>query len=96
MEMGQYESETAGVLVGEAVLKIAMRCYYPLEFLNLIVGKGFEVVDTWGGYDGEAYGSGPESVVAFRDGGRESRSLGPEGKSKPLAVPIPSDSVSLP
>jgi hypothetical protein len=64
MEMGQYESETAGVLVGEAVLKIAMRCYYPLEFLNLIVGKGFEVVDTWGGYDGEAYGSGPESVVA--------------------------------
>ncbi len=53
-------------VVAEATLKIAMRCYYPEEFVQLIASKGFEVVDRWGGYGGEAYGVGPELVVRFR------------------------------
>jgi len=55
-------------LIGEAVLKIAMRCYYPQEFLDLIEGNGFRVTGKWGGYAGETYGTGPELVVAFKGG----------------------------
>jgi SAM-dependent methyltransferase len=53
-------------LVDEAVLRIAMRCYYPEEFATLIAGHGFRIVNRWGGYAGEAYGEGPELVVQFR------------------------------
>jgi len=52
-------------LLDEATLRIAMRCYYPQEFIDLIHSKGFEVIERWGGYGGEAYGEGPELVVAF-------------------------------
>ena len=52
-------------LVDEAVLKIVMRCYYPQEFVQLIVGHGFRVLNRWGGYHGEPYGQGPELVVEF-------------------------------
>jgi SAM-dependent methyltransferase len=54
--------------IGEAVLRIAMRCYYPQEFLDLIEGNGFRVTGKWGGYAGEQYGTGPKLVVAFKDG----------------------------
>ncbi|MHB9022875.1 MAG: class I SAM-dependent DNA methyltransferase [Armatimonadota bacterium] len=57
-----YEGET---LVEEAVLPLAMRCYYPNEFLALIESHGFRVTGKWGGYAGEPYGEGPELVVAF-------------------------------
>jgi SAM-dependent methyltransferase len=57
-----YEGET---LKEESILKIAMRCYYPDEFVNLIRGHGFEILDRWGGYQGEVYGLGPELVVKF-------------------------------
>ena len=52
-------------LVDEAVLKIAMRCYYPEEFVQLIVRYGFRILNRWGGYAGEPYGKGPELVVQF-------------------------------
>jgi len=56
-------------LVEEAVLRIAMRCYYPQELLDLVEGKGFRVVGKWGGYAGETYGVGSELVVAFERSG---------------------------
>ncbi len=52
-------------LVDEAVMKIAMRCYYPDELIGLVEERGFVITDTWGGYAGEEYGEGPELVVKF-------------------------------
>lgn len=51
--------------VDEATLKIALRCYYPEEFVQLISNQGFRVLQQWGGYNGEAYGQGSELVVEF-------------------------------
>ena len=48
-----------------AVLKIAMRCYYPDEFKRIFAERGFEIIDRWGGYSGEEYGGGPELVIQF-------------------------------
>jgi SAM-dependent methyltransferase len=56
-------------LVDEATLKIAMRCYYPEEFVCLVVNHGFRVLQQWGGYAGEPYGKGSELVVQFTQGG---------------------------
>jgi hypothetical protein len=39
--------------------------YYD-QFIGLIEGHGFSVINRWGGYDNEPYGQGPELVVAFR------------------------------
>ena len=61
----RYEDEA---LVDEAVLKIAMRCYYPEEFEQLIAKQGFRVLRRWGGYEGEPYGQGPELVIQFTQG----------------------------
>lgn len=55
-------------LVDEALLSIAMRCYYPDEFLALISDAGFVICNTWGGYAGEKYGKGSELVVEFMSG----------------------------
>ncbi len=63
-----YRRYHGDALVDEAVLNIAMRCYYPEEFEQLIVGHGFRVLNRWGGYAGEAYGEGSELVLQFRDG----------------------------
>ena len=49
---------------------IAMRCYYPDEFIQLIDGYGFQVIGKWGGYAGEPYGEGGELVVAFTESGK--------------------------
>jgi len=62
----RYQGET---LVDEAVLRIAMRCYYPDEFVQLIVKQGFRVLQQWGGYEGEPYGQGSELVVQFTQDG---------------------------
>jgi hypothetical protein len=51
----------------KAILKIAMRCYYPEEFTAVIRNHGFEILNQWGGYSDELYGLGPELVVEFRD-----------------------------
>jgi SAM-dependent methyltransferase len=61
----QYEGE---VLTDETVLRIAMRCYYPEEFAQLILSHGFKSVARWGGYAGEPYGEGPELVIQFTHG----------------------------
>ncbi len=58
----RYEGDR---LVDESVLKIAMRCWYPQEFRDLITGHGYRIVSEWGGYGGEMYGQGPELVIQF-------------------------------
>jgi SAM-dependent methyltransferase len=60
----RYEGDR---LIDEAVLKIAMRCWYPDEFQHLIVSHGFRITGSWGGYRGEAWGSGSELVAQFGD-----------------------------
>ncbi len=59
----RYEGET---LKDEATLKIVMRYYYPDEFEKVIVDHGFQIMNRWGGYEGEAYGQGPELVIQFK------------------------------
>ena len=61
-----YRRYAGDELIEEAVLKIVMRCYYPEQFIRLIEGHGFRIVNRWGGYAGEVYGEGPELVVQFR------------------------------
>lgn len=61
-----YRRFRGNELLTEALLQIAMRCYYPQEFVALIESNGFEVVGRWGGYADEIYGEGPELVVSFR------------------------------
>jgi len=53
----------------EVVLHLVMRCYWPETFEKLITAHGFQIVNRWGGYEGEVYGEGPELVVQFRAGG---------------------------
>ena len=53
-------------MIDETVLSICMRCYYPNEFEQLVSEHGFEIVGQWGGYQGEAYGGGPELVIEFK------------------------------
>jgi SAM-dependent methyltransferase len=64
-----YRRYHGTALVDEAVLQITMRCYYPEEFMQLIVQQGFRVLQQWGGYAGELYGQGSELVVQFTQGG---------------------------
>jgi hypothetical protein len=61
-----YRLYEGTMIVEEAVLSISMRCYYPDQFMSLIIEHGFEVIGQWGGYEGEAYGTGPELVIQFR------------------------------
>ena len=52
-------------ILEEAVLEIAMRCYYPEDLISVIESHGFRVLEKWGGYAGEGYGEGSELVVEF-------------------------------
>ncbi len=61
-----YRRYAGEVLQEEAVLKIVMRCYYPDDFEALIRNHGFEILNQWGGYQGEPYGTGPELVIQFK------------------------------
>ena len=63
-----YREYAGEVLTDETVLKIAMRCYFPGEFVQLILAQGFRIVARWGGYAGEPYGEGPELVIQFTHG----------------------------
>jgi SAM-dependent methyltransferase len=62
----RYEGDS---LVDETVLRIPMRCYYPDDFDELVRAHGFDILERWGGYAGEAYGEGPELVLQFADRG---------------------------
>lgn len=63
-----YRRFRDGEKIDEARLDIAMRCYYPEEFIHLLESAGFQVMERWGGYAGEVYGEGGELVVLFRLG----------------------------
>ncbi len=52
-------------MVEEAVLPLAMRCYYPEDLISVIESHGFRILEKWGGYAGEAYGEGGELVIEF-------------------------------
>lgn len=54
------------VLVEEVIHPIIMRCYYPDEFKRLITNMGFTITRSWGGYNNEEYGVGPELVIEFK------------------------------
>ncbi len=60
-----YRTYAGEALVDESVLKIVMRCYYPVEFEQLVRAHGFTILKRWGGYAGEPYGEGPELVLQF-------------------------------
>ena len=62
-----YRRYQGNVMVDEVVSSIAMRCWYPEEFVASVRHAGFRVTGQWGGYAGEPYGSGPELIVAFAD-----------------------------
>ncbi|MFX0201748.1 MAG: class I SAM-dependent DNA methyltransferase [Candidatus Hodarchaeota archaeon] len=64
-----YRKYQGDVLKDEVVFKIAMRCYYPDEFKRLITSHEFDIINLWGGYNGEPYGEGPELVVQFEKNG---------------------------
>ena len=55
------------VQVDEVVMPITMRCWYPEQVFRLLESRGFQVVNTWGGYAGEAFGEGQELIVQFRE-----------------------------
>src|SRR5262249_37511560 len=62
-----YRRYRAGVLVEEVVASIALRCWYPDQLLELVRATGLAVLETWGGYAGEVYGTGPELVIAMTE-----------------------------
>jgi len=61
-----YRRYLNNVLVEEVIHPIKMRCYYPDEFKRLITNTGFTITRSWGGYNNEEYGVGPELVVEFK------------------------------
>ena len=52
-------------LINETVLKVALRCYYPQELIELVEDHGFYVTGRWGGYQGGRYGELGDLVVEF-------------------------------
>jgi SAM-dependent methyltransferase len=60
----QYDGDA---LTDHLALVVPFRCYYPDEFSELIRSQGFEIMNCWGGYAGEEYGTGPELVVQFQN-----------------------------
>ena len=60
-----YRIYDGDVLEDDQVLEIAMRCYWPDEFEKLIADHGFEIINRWGGYEGELYGQGNELIIEF-------------------------------
>jgi SAM-dependent methyltransferase len=64
-ELTYRRYDEVGKQTDEATLEIAMRVWYPDQLLTLIESHGFEVVDRFGGYQGEPWPSGSELVVVF-------------------------------
>ncbi len=54
------------VLVEEVIHPIRMRYYYPDELKQLITNMGFTITRSWGGFNNEEYGVGPELVIEFK------------------------------
>ncbi len=60
-------------LAKEAAANVAIRCYFPDEFEKAVLDRGFQVLDKWGGYEGEKYGKGPELIIQFAENRISSR-----------------------
>ena len=60
-----YREYSKEELINETVLKVALRCYYPQELVELVEGHGFCVTGRWGGYQGGRYGEVGDLVVEF-------------------------------
>jgi len=60
-----YRRYRGDELLEEVVMPIAMRCWYPDQFLELLDSHNFRILNTWGGYNREPWGEGPELVVQF-------------------------------
>jgi len=60
-----YRRFSGEAIVEEAILPLAMRCYYSEDLTSVIESHGFRVLEKWGGYAGEEYGKGGELVVEF-------------------------------
>ncbi|MEN8240968.1 MAG: class I SAM-dependent methyltransferase [Chloroflexota bacterium] len=60
-----YQYWFDGELIEESLNEISMRVWYPNQLLDLIETHSFNIVNRWGGYQGEDYGAGPELVIAF-------------------------------
>lgn len=58
-----YRTYSSNKLINKEVLSIPMKCYYPDEFIHLIIDNGFTILNTWGGYQNENYGDGSELVI---------------------------------
>ncbi len=67
-ELNYRRYDASGAWIDEAVLKIAMRVWFPDELLALIESHGFEIIERLGGYEGEPWREGSELVVAFSPG----------------------------
>lgn len=52
-------------MIEETLAEISMRVWYPNQLLDLIETNRFEIINKWGGYQGESYGKGPELVISF-------------------------------
>jgi len=63
-----YRQYAGDRLTDETILKLVMRCYYPDDLENLVTAHGFEITDSWGGYQGEPFRKGPELVIKFYEG----------------------------
>lgn len=72
-----YRQYLEGGLDEEGVVDLAMRYYFPEQLEEVVTGHGFEVLERWGGYQGEPWGEGPELLLrcapapSKEDGGRE-------------------------
>lgn len=60
-----YRSYKDSALENETTFNIIMRFYYPQQFEDLIVTRGFKILNRWGGYADEPYGCGSELVIEF-------------------------------
>ena len=65
-ELTYRRYDARGTQTAEAVLKIAMRVWYPDDLIHLIASHGFDVTERFGGYKGEPWGEGSELVVVFK------------------------------
>lgn len=52
-----------GEMIHEYVNPICMRYWYPEELENELEQFGFKILQKWGGYENQEYGTGPELVI---------------------------------
>ncbi len=75
-----YRAYRRGKLERQVEFTFPMRCHYPSELVERVERHGFRVVNRWGGYADEPYGSGPELLlqIAPQDRARDQAVAGGE------------------